>query len=342
MLTLQKQHEHLIKVSRSFALTIPFFKQDLADIVSNAYLLCRIADTIEDDPLANNKEKKKWLLDFASLAKDKFEDNELCKNLEQQALLLCKKGAKVAEYDLLKDMKEVILRTRSYDTKFLEVISKGVSILSYGMAKHIDNFHINNENDVDHYCYKVAGVVGQMLALLFANGHNKDKLMELSISFGEGLQLTNILKDFKEDKKRNIAFLPEATFDDDKLINYYFDKTASHLKDAISFTCNIAKADAGIRLFCLVNIFMAFCTLKKIKESIFLQENTHKISHFQVKLIVLWSILIKKSNFLINFTTKRLLKSFNCQNTQVTTLNKKVSLWDKDIAKLIYNERHHE
>jgi len=37
-------------VSRTFALTIPQLPQPLRTAVTNAYLLCRIADTIEDEP----------------------------------------------------------------------------------------------------------------------------------------------------------------------------------------------------------------------------------------------------------------------------------------------------
>ena len=37
-------------VSRTFALTIPKLPATLSGVVANAYLLCRIVDTIEDDP----------------------------------------------------------------------------------------------------------------------------------------------------------------------------------------------------------------------------------------------------------------------------------------------------
>ena len=37
-------------VSRTFALTVPQLPGALRDVVGNAYLLCRIADTIEDEP----------------------------------------------------------------------------------------------------------------------------------------------------------------------------------------------------------------------------------------------------------------------------------------------------
>ena len=44
------QHAILQEVSRTFALTIPQLPSGLRDVVGNAYLLCRIADTIEDEP----------------------------------------------------------------------------------------------------------------------------------------------------------------------------------------------------------------------------------------------------------------------------------------------------
>src|ERR1700723_2442951 len=44
------QDQVLPHVSRTFALTIPQLPPRLRVAVTNAYLLCRIADTIEDEP----------------------------------------------------------------------------------------------------------------------------------------------------------------------------------------------------------------------------------------------------------------------------------------------------
>ena len=44
------QVQILPSVSRTFALTIPQLPSDLSRSVTNAYLLCRVADTIEDEP----------------------------------------------------------------------------------------------------------------------------------------------------------------------------------------------------------------------------------------------------------------------------------------------------
>src|SRR5699024_12069588 len=44
-------------VSRTFALTIPELPPELAYVVSNAYLLCRIVDTVEDEPALSASQK---------------------------------------------------------------------------------------------------------------------------------------------------------------------------------------------------------------------------------------------------------------------------------------------
>ena len=76
-MSLEKQQDHLQKVSRTFALTIPLLPPDLRDYVGNAYLLCRIADTIEDDPKADAVKKAVWLKDFAFLAFNGFQNEAL-------------------------------------------------------------------------------------------------------------------------------------------------------------------------------------------------------------------------------------------------------------------------
>ncbi|EQD61224.1 Squalene/phytoene synthase, partial [mine drainage metagenome] len=48
----------LPQVSRTFALTIPALPPMLRRAVANAYLLCRIADTIEDDPALSAESKR--------------------------------------------------------------------------------------------------------------------------------------------------------------------------------------------------------------------------------------------------------------------------------------------
>ena len=58
------QSEMLEGVSRTFALTIPQLPAELCRVVSNAYLLCRIVDTIEDEPLLDGARKNYFVSSF--------------------------------------------------------------------------------------------------------------------------------------------------------------------------------------------------------------------------------------------------------------------------------------
>src|SRR2546429_3641560 len=61
------QEEILPHVSRTFALTIPQLPPGLRTAVTNAYLLCRIADTIEDEPAVSPEETYQFLERFAAV-----------------------------------------------------------------------------------------------------------------------------------------------------------------------------------------------------------------------------------------------------------------------------------
>ncbi|MCF6364258.1 MAG: squalene/phytoene synthase family protein, partial [Gammaproteobacteria bacterium] len=54
------QNYLLLGVSRTFALTIPQLPAELCRVVSNGYLLCRIVDTIEDDPALDATQKRHY------------------------------------------------------------------------------------------------------------------------------------------------------------------------------------------------------------------------------------------------------------------------------------------
>src|SRR5689334_11543788 len=60
------QARMLAGVSRTFALTIPQLPPELARVVSNAYLLCRIVDTIEDEPGISPAMKRELCAEFVA------------------------------------------------------------------------------------------------------------------------------------------------------------------------------------------------------------------------------------------------------------------------------------
>jgi PAS domain S-box-containing protein len=67
------------------------------------------------------------------------------------------------------------------------------------------------------YCYFVAGVVGEMCTDLFCLhspelAAQRTAMMRLAVSFGQGLQMTNILKDIWDDRPANACWLPRSVF----------------------------------------------------------------------------------------------------------------------------------
>jgi len=71
---------------------------------------------------------------------------------------------------------------------------------------------------MDSYCYYVAGVVGEMLTELFCGyspaimRQHRRAARPRPVVSRRGLQMTNILKDFWEDRSRGACWLPQEVF----------------------------------------------------------------------------------------------------------------------------------
>src|SRR6185503_11257066 len=162
-----------------------------------------------------------------------------------------------------------------------------VAIMGAGMVKFQEEpaHGLADLAALDQYCYHVAGVVGEMLTKLFCEyspeiAHNRDRMLQLAVAFGQGLQMTNILKDVWDDLERGMCWLPrdvfaEAGFDLAQLAPGCGDEAFArgmrrliaiahaHLRSALQYTLLIPRREAAIRNFCLWSIGMAVLTLRK-------------------------------------------------------------------------------
>jgi phytoene synthase len=72
--------------------------------------------------------------------------------------------------------------------------------------------------DLHYYCRCVAGSVGRLSLGIFGTGHDPEEAARLADSLGVALQLTNILRDIREDYQNGRVYLPAedlAKFDVD-------------------------------------------------------------------------------------------------------------------------------
>lgn len=327
-------YQHLNKVSRSFAITIPFMADPLKDYVALAYLLCRIVDTVEDDASAPLTDKITWLSDFSFLAGDEFGDADVLKQLQNRALELTKHGSSSDDVALLKDTEAVVNLLLSFDDEVKKVICHGVSILAFGMSsslrRTLAHEEIQNLDDVDNYCYFVAGVVGEMLAELFCLIEPKidhRELMELAVSFGEGLQLTNILRDRCKDEARGVHFLPHNSNADEIL--EFVALTQGHLDDAIDFIALLPRGSCnGMRMFCLTNVAMAIYLLRQVARRPLDPKCDYKISRSAVKRLFILCHLANRSNWGLKLLRFYLSFGMKRQRRNARHLRDKVSIWD--------------
>ncbi|HEY5701709.1 MAG TPA: phytoene/squalene synthase family protein [Gammaproteobacteria bacterium] len=315
---LEYQQKILQHVSRTFALTIPQLPAALDKVVSNAYLLCRIADTIEDESALSPTDKRRFSEDFVNVLGRGKAAEEFAAELHP----LLTGSTLEPERDLVLNTPRVVRLTHGFSERKRAALERCVRIMSRGMAEFQQNATLEGLEDLpqlDRYCYHVAGVVGEMLTELFCDyspeiDRSRDALSALAVSFGQGLQMTNILKDVWEDRRRGACWLPrqvfrEAGFDlrdlkpglrNEAYIRGMEELVAVarvHLENALAYTLLVPKSETGIRRFCLWALGMAVLTLRKINGRLdFSAGDQVKISRRSVKATILVTNLSVRSD----------------------------------------------
>jgi farnesyl-diphosphate farnesyltransferase len=315
------QQQLLEGVSRSFAFTIPQLPGVLRSMITNAYLLCRVADTIEDENALSFDQKKscfrKWVAVVSGHASPETFAEELIR-------LVCGTTSP-PERDLVRNLPRVIRITREFNEKERMLLKRCITTMCAGMELFQERKSLQglrSLSELNAYCYYVAGVVGELLTHLFCDyskkiEKRKTMLSDLAVSFGQGLQMTNILKDLWKDKERGSCWLPQDIFQKvgfnlselhregyhqsfGKGISELIAIAHGHLKDALAYTLLLPRSEKGLRKFCLWAIGMAIFTLQKInKISRFAPNKEVKISRRCVKGIIWATHLTAKSNVLL-------------------------------------------
>jgi len=183
------QEQALPGVSRTFALTIPELPGDLRRVVTNAYLLCRIADTIEDDGELSADEKQRLHEQFVAVVAD--QDN--AERFAQIVVPLLSPHASQAERDLVRNAARVVRVTHSFNPTQRRALERCVRIMCQGMPGYQRNKSLAglaSLEELNNYCYYVAGVVGEMLTELFCEyspeiNLQREPLLRHAVRFGQ-------------------------------------------------------------------------------------------------------------------------------------------------------------
>lgn len=165
------------KYGKSFYFASHFLKKEKKIAAYAVYAICRISDESVDD--------KKNSQDFENLARI----GQKISSAYQDAPL---------NDPLLAVFQQTINRYR-IPKKYFDVLLEGMRMDLY--KSRYDNF-----KELYDYCYKVAGVVGLIMLEIF--GYTNPRAADHAVDLGVAMQLTNILRDIKEDFYRDRIYLP--------------------------------------------------------------------------------------------------------------------------------------
>lgn len=282
------------KVSRTFALTIKFLPRGLRDSVYTSYLLCRVADTLEDSPYLEGDEKYARLSYLKDLLERAYRGEHITKAAISSLYDSIDPGYG-DDHRLLAESSKLFDILASLPAAHRPIIYRWAGEMAKGMAEYSRLKSAENETiaalkdveDWNRYCYYVAGTVGYMLTELFIQHYNLDgdlssELLSLGNSFGLALQKVNVIKDVPADRERGVCYLPLDMMEKHGLtpsapgnpenaqavtnfVKELSDLTAVHLDDAIRYTVLIPRRYRGVRMFLTVPIFLATETLNLIK-----------------------------------------------------------------------------
>ena len=306
--------ETLPKVSRTFALNISVLRGELYRSILTAYLFCRTVDTIEDAARLDPQIKIRLLHQFAELIQDPDYRGAQLKSWIQDCSHV--DGA-TNDLDLLSQINRVFNIFDLLQENYQKQIIPSVSTMARGMAYFQKGFNfdqfslLENEDELEEYCYFVAGTVGEMLCNLFLqempglSSESETVMKQTAVSFGLGLQMTNISKDVVVDRGRGWSYIPKSFITGNgltveefnegarvdknmKVLEKLLHKTVGHLQDSLRFTIAIPRHHICIRLFCIWPLWMAMETVAVLhnNESLLKSDDPVKISRKTVKRIL--------------------------------------------------------
>jgi farnesyl-diphosphate farnesyltransferase len=206
----------LPRVSRTFALNTRLLNGTLGESVRVGYLLCRTADTLEDAwPGPADEIGDRFDRFVAALAGDPSAREAL-------ARAAAARGSERPEFDLLAHVDVVLRALGTLPPSHQAAVREGVETLARGMrryavrgaARSADLPYLDTAEELDDYCWIVAGCVGVMLTRLVAAEYGAgdpavhERRLALAPQVGKALQLTNILLDWPTDIRLGRCYVP--------------------------------------------------------------------------------------------------------------------------------------
>jgi len=300
----------LRQVSRTFSRPIEVLPGELRKAVTCGYLLCRIVDAVEDNDTLTVGQRDERYRAFHEVIRNTAAATDFERSWQGIAgsppheIELCTRiRCVMAVLDTVpSEMRDAVLR-------WVTEMARGMQIYSHRSADRDGVIAPSTSDDLQRYCYFVAGTVGHMLTELFKfemeldpDSPEAQQLNELAEAFGTGLQLVNILKDITDDLHRGWSFVPQSLCRAQGIRNRdladpsrraaahravvpLFELARRNLGRALDYALAVPAEHREIRLFCLLPLWLAVKTIGLAygNDSMFITGNEVKLSRGEVE-----------------------------------------------------------
>lgn len=165
--------------AKSFHFASKYLPKTRRQDTFNIYAFCRLTDNLADDT-------DHWPLD-------------------QRLKLILDWEEKVKECFLHKNSDNLILKVAFDTAKKYQIPERHFLELIEGVKSDLTKTRFKSFKELDHYCYLVGAIPGLMVTYVL--GFTDIRALDHAISMGKAMQITNILRDLKEDMNRNRLYL---------------------------------------------------------------------------------------------------------------------------------------
>ena len=205
---LQWCHESVQGVSRTFALTVDVLDEPMSSYICLGYLVCRIADTVEDASHIPPTDQAELLRTYDAVL-DPDDDTDAERFASEVEPHLPEAEEMTDDWAVVRDSPRVLQTFQSLPEDVQNAVVPPARELVQGMAEFVERYddqgglRIQTRSELEEYCYYAAGTVGNLITNLVTRhdvtADRRRRLYDTAEEFGLLLQLVNISKDVYDD-----------------------------------------------------------------------------------------------------------------------------------------------
>lgn len=176
---MQVSHHITRKSASNLALAFILLPREKRGEMAALYAFCREIDDVADDENRSFETRRSQLQEWRSDIRTAYEGG-------------------TPSFPVNRELQAVIVR-RGLPFDLFDELLKGVEM-------DLEIFRYATMEDLEKYCYRVASVVGLLSIEIF--GYQHEGCRDYAVYLGKALQLTNILRDVRNDAERGRIYLP--------------------------------------------------------------------------------------------------------------------------------------